>query len=102
MTVAPTGAGRSRRNAAGDWRRRALALCDAWLPYELPAAVRAGLLAVTRALGLHYGAADLIVQPDGRHLFLKVNPAGEFFCLDGMLPLTVALADLLAGNGGRW
>lgn len=85
-----------------DWRRRGLALCDAWLPYELPATVSDGLLAMTRALGLHYGAADLIVHPDGRHLFLEVNPAGEFFWLDGMLPLTDTLADLLAGNGRRW
>lgn len=85
-----------------DWRRRGLALCDAWMPYELPAAVRDGLLAMTRTLGLHYGAADLIVHPDGRYLFLEVNPAGEFFWLDGMLPLTDALADLLAGNGRRW
>lgn len=85
-----------------DWRRRGLALCDAWLPYELPAAVSDALLAMTRYLGLHYGAADLIVHPDGRHLFLELNPAGEFFWLDGMLPLTDTLADLLAGNGRRW
>lgn len=88
--------------AAIDWRRRGRALCDAWLPYELPAAVTQGLLAMTRILGLHYGAADLIVHPDGRHIFLEINPAGEFFWLDGMLPLTDALADLLAGNGRRW
>jgi D-alanine-D-alanine ligase-like ATP-grasp enzyme len=25
------------------------------------------------------GAADFIVTPEGRHVFLEVNPAGEFF-----------------------
>ncbi len=85
-----------------DWRRRGLELCDAWTPYELPAEVTAGLLKLTRCFGLHYGAADFIVRPDGRHVFLEINPGGEFFWLDPILPLSRTLAAVLAGEGRLW
>src|SRR6185503_2961305 len=62
-----------------DWRREGLALIDRWQVAELPAEIEAKLLALMDALGLNYGAADLIVTPEGRHVFLEVNPAGEFF-----------------------
>src|SRR5688572_21347556 len=65
-----------------DWRREGLALIDRWQTTELPAEIEAQLLALMDSLGLNYGAADFIVTPDGRHVFLELNPAGEFFWLE--------------------
>ena len=82
-----------------DWRRRGRELLGAWEPYALPADVEAALLRLTSRLGLNYGAADLIVRPDGTHVFLEINPGGEFFWLDGPLPITKTMADVLRGEG---
>ncbi|HZJ67316.1 MAG TPA: hypothetical protein VFD36_27600 [Kofleriaceae bacterium] len=81
-----------------DWRREGSALLHAWRPYALPAAVTAALRALTSRLGLSYGAADFVVTPDGRHVFLELNPAGEWFWLDdvfGPRALSTAIADTL-------
>ena len=95
----------SQRSEAArhDWRRDGLGLLTDWQPYELPAAVEAGLLRMMDAFGLNYGAADLIRTPEGRHVFLEVNPAGEFFWLERApgLPIAAALADVLTGRAPR-
>lgn len=79
-----------------DWRKTAIAQA-AWHAATLPDDVSARLLDLVRALGLVYGAADLIVTPEGRHVFLEVNPAGEWGMLerDAGLPIAAALADAL-------
>ena len=46
--------------------------------YDLPDDVAAALLALHRRLGLVYGASDFRVTPEGEHVFLEVNPAGEY------------------------
>jgi len=89
--------------AAHDWRRDGLGLIDAWETYELPREVEGALLRLMDAFGLNYGAADFIRTPDGRHVFLEVNPSGEFFWLEHRpgLPISAALADLLLGREPR-
>lgn len=79
-----------------DWRGAAPSQV-AWRPGALPDDVADKLLALARALDLVYGAADLIVTPDGRHVFLEINPAGEWGMLerDVGLPIAAALADAL-------
>ena len=86
-----------------DWRREGVALIDRWQPYALPADVERGLLGVMDALGINYGAADFVVTPEGRHVFLEVNPAGEFFWLERQngLPISEAIADVLLGRAPR-
>lgn len=86
-----------------DWRRDGLGLIDAWAPYRLPADVEARMLELMQRLGLNYGAADLILTPDGRHVFLEVNPVGEFFWLDkhAGLPISAAIAQLLVSRSAR-
>jgi glutathione synthase/RimK-type ligase-like ATP-grasp enzyme len=86
-----------------DWRREGMALLDAWQPYVLPEPVRARTLKLMDALGLNYGAFDFIVTPEGRHVFLEVNPAGEFMWLtrNPGLPIHEALADVLTGRAPR-
>lgn len=85
-----------------DWRKEGSQLLDAWDPYTLPAEVSAALLQLAARLGLSYGAADIVVTPDGRHVFLELNPAGEWFWLDdvfGPRSLSTAIADTLLRRG---
>jgi glutathione synthase/RimK-type ligase-like ATP-grasp enzyme len=86
-----------------DWRRAGLELIADWKPCELPRDVERGLLALMDHFGLNYGAIDVIVTPEGRHVFLEVNPSGEFFWLDrdARLPISEALADVLLGLAPR-
>lgn len=86
-----------------DWRREGLALIEQWKACELPDDVAAKLLRLMDALGLNYGAIDVIRTPDGRHVFLEINPAGEFFWLERCpgFPISEALADVLIGRAKR-
>ena len=82
-----------------DWRREGFALISSWKPYTLPADVEKGLLALMDAFALNYGAIDVIVTPEGKHVFLEVNPAGEFFWLEreSGMPISEAIADVMLG-----
>jgi MvdC family ATP-grasp ribosomal peptide maturase len=81
-----------------DWRRAAPEECR-WERGELPAEVSSGLQALMSELGLVFGAVDLICTPAGEHVFLEVNPAGEWGMLerDLKLPIADAIADALIG-----
>lgn len=87
----------SSERARYDWRRNGLGLIDAWKPYELPQEVEEQLIRFMDWFGLNYGAIDMILTPDGRHVFLEVNPVGEFFWLERCpgLPISQAIADML-------
>jgi MvdD family ATP-grasp ribosomal peptide maturase len=93
----------SSERAAHDWRRDGVGLLEDWKNYELPADVERRLLGLMDHFGLNYGAIDIIVTPDGRHVFLEVNPVGEFFWLERTpgLPISKALADVLLGLAPR-
>jgi glutathione synthase/RimK-type ligase-like ATP-grasp enzyme len=67
---------------------------------DLPAPVRARLLALMGRLGLAFGCVDMIRTPGGDHVFLEVNPSGQWGWIEQMtgMPITSALVDfLLAG-----
>lgn len=68
-----------------------------WEPWQLDPGVAERLVALTRALGLVYGAVDLAVRPDGGVTFFEINPCGEWGMLarDLGLPVAEALADAL-------
>ena len=93
----------SSARAANDWRRDGVALVDEWRPHSLPPETEARLLALMDFFGLNYGAADFILTPDGRHVFLELNPSGEFFWLEHGpgLDISGALADVLLGLAPR-
>ena len=80
-----------------DWRREGRQLALEWKPFELPAEIEQRLLALMDALHLNYGAADLILTPEGRFVFLEVNPSGEFFWIERSQghAISDAIADLL-------
>jgi glutathione synthase/RimK-type ligase-like ATP-grasp enzyme len=79
-----------------DWRRRPYDIEET--PIRLPADVEDKMLAFMRAFGLYFGAFDFIVTPDGRHVFLEINPAGQYLWVEAVtkLPITAALADELS------
>jgi MvdD family ATP-grasp ribosomal peptide maturase len=93
----------SREKSRYDWRRQGIALLNAWEHYNLPAQIEQKLLKLMREFGLNYGAIDLILTPDGRYVFLEVNPVGEFFWLERCpgLPISQAIADLLLDKGRK-
>ena len=47
-------------------------------PWTLPDQVASALLELHRRLGIVYGASDFRVTPEGAHVFLEVNSAGEY------------------------
>jgi glutathione synthase/RimK-type ligase-like ATP-grasp enzyme len=68
-----------------------------WKQDRLPDDVAHKLTCLMGALGLMYGAIDLIRTPDQRHVFLEVNSGGEWGMLERDLgyPISTAIADAL-------
>lgn len=68
-----------------------------YLVHRLPGGIERQCLALVRSIGLHYAALDLVVTPDGRYVFLEINPAGEYEWIEKRtgLPITDAICDLL-------
>jgi glutathione synthase/RimK-type ligase-like ATP-grasp enzyme len=50
--------------------------------HRLPDDVRCKLAAYMRHARLQYGAFDLLLTPDGRYVFLEVNPVGDWTWLE--------------------
>jgi glutathione synthase/RimK-type ligase-like ATP-grasp enzyme len=89
--------------AAHDWRRDGQRMVQDWRPYQLPVEIEEKILRLMDYFSLNYGAIDIILTPDGRHVFLELNPSGEFFWLEQTpgLPISNAIAELLLGNSSR-
>ncbi|HVF48478.1 MAG TPA: MvdD family ATP-grasp ribosomal peptide maturase [Pyrinomonadaceae bacterium] len=96
-------ASQSSERAAHDWRRDGQRMIQDWQPYELPRETEEKILRLMDYFGLNYGAIDIIVTPDDRHVFLEINPVGEFFWLEHHpgLPIADAIADLLLARSER-
>ena len=79
-----------------DWRLAEPGECP-WAHGEVPSDVAAALSALMSKLSLVYGAIDLIRTPEGEHVFLEVNPGGEWGMLerDLDLPISDAIARAL-------
>lgn len=88
----------SCQGATYDWRKQGRALKDSWEAYDLPEDVEKKLLQLMANFGLNYGAVDMIVTPDGKYVFLEINPVGEFFWLEifsPYFPISQAIAQIL-------
>jgi glutathione synthase/RimK-type ligase-like ATP-grasp enzyme len=50
-----------------------------------------------QALGLCFGAIDLILTPDGEYVFLEVNLNGQWAYIEDLLglPISAAIAEML-------
>jgi MvdD family ATP-grasp ribosomal peptide maturase len=86
-----------------DWRKQGVALLNAWEAYTLPGDVEEKLLKLMAEFRLNYGAIDIILTPDGRYIFLEVNPVGEFFWLERCpgLPISEAIALVLNNSANH-
>lgn len=71
-------------------------------PLEAEPMLAGQLRAVVERLGLRMGVFDLKVRPDGRVVFLEVNPQGQFLFVEGMsdMPLGDAFARFAAAELG--
>jgi hypothetical protein len=86
-----------------DWRARGVTLLQSWREYKLPTDIEEKIHRYMNRIGLQYSAIDVIVDPDGRHIFLEANPAGECFWMQynsPNFPLSSALADVLLDEPG--
>ncbi|HJQ39697.1 MAG TPA: hypothetical protein VKB93_21340 [Thermoanaerobaculia bacterium] len=84
--------------AQTDWRAASFEA----LRYEhasLPLAIAKRLEAVLRRLRLDFAAVDMIVTPDGDHVFLEANPHGAWLWLEEQLavPISLHFSKLIAG-----
>lgn len=85
------------RSAAArmDWRSDYDAL--SYEPAELPGHVTAAVRALMARLGLRFGVLDFLVRPGGEHVFLEINPNGQWAWIDHAAgPVAAAIADALA------
>jgi glutathione synthase/RimK-type ligase-like ATP-grasp enzyme len=75
---------------ADDWRKPTQAAASPWRVDRLAEDVAARLDTLMRALGLRFGVADILVARDGSHVFLELNPVGEWGMLERDLDLPIA------------
>jgi glutathione synthase/RimK-type ligase-like ATP-grasp enzyme len=80
-----------------DWRQYDMASATLSL-WQLPGDIAERCVALVKRLGLTYGAIDMIVTPDDEHVFLELNPSGQFWWLEQQLglPISDAICDRLA------
>src|SRR6185312_4199806 len=69
----------------------------------LPVAVADMLREYMLRLRLRFAAVDMVVTPEGEHVFLEANPNGQWAWIEDEtgLPIAAAIADALEG-GHRW
>jgi hypothetical protein len=71
-------------NARLDWK---LAFAELpVLPVEIPAAIDRACRNLLQRLGIVFGCLDMIVTPDGEHVFLEVNEMGQFLWVEELNP----------------
>jgi hypothetical protein len=89
--------------AQTDWRRDGVDLIEDWVPHQLPEDLEKKLLELVSFFGLNYAAADFILTPDDRYVFLEVNAAGEWFWLEQVCKLGIAkaISDVLTTPSAR-
>jgi glutathione synthase/RimK-type ligase-like ATP-grasp enzyme len=73
--------------------------------HQLPLPIARLCVELTKSFGLVYGAIDMVLTPNGRYMFLEINPVGLWHWIELLtgLPITDAIADLLvAGQVRSW
>jgi len=79
-----------------DWRRYDLPNTPHKI-YTLPPEVESSCKALLKKLGLPFGCIDMVVTPEGKHVFLEINPNGQWLWIEQLtgLPISESIADLL-------
>lgn len=68
-----------------------------WEKHDIDEKLQKLLCRLVKNLGLHYGAIDMRLTPDGDYVFFEINPSGQFLFIeiDTGQPLSNSLAQLL-------
>jgi glutathione synthase/RimK-type ligase-like ATP-grasp enzyme len=68
--------------------------------FELPSAIRESLLVLIKKLGLVFGCIDMILTPEGKFVFLEINPNGQWHWAETFTgyPMHEAFLHLLEGR----
>lgn len=67
-------------------------------PHSLPSDIESKCRTLVEALGLAFGAIDLVLTPEDEYVFLEINPNGQWAWIQQLcpeIPLRETLADLL-------
>lgn len=75
-----------------DWRRDQHATTLRQEVTTLEPMVHAFCLEITKRLGLIFGALDFIVMPSGEHVFLEINPNGQWLWKEVLFGLKISEA----------
>jgi hypothetical protein len=86
-----------------DWRRYD-EYSTTYAPHVLRAETEERCVELVGRLGLCYAAIDMIVTPDGRYVFIELNPNGQYLWIERetSLPISDAICDLLTGAPPRF
>jgi hypothetical protein len=66
--------------------------------HDLPINIQILCINLVKALGLQFGAIDLILTPEGHYVFLEINPNGQWAWIQQLcpeIPLRESIVDLL-------
>jgi hypothetical protein len=87
------------RATRDDWRHYDLDRIP-YAPHTLPGHIETLCVTLVHALGLCFGAIDMILTPSGEYVFLEINPNGLWNWVESKtgLPIADAIAGLLAGK----
>lgn len=79
-----------------DWRRYDIENTPHKI-HNLPDGVKESCLRLLAHYALNFGAIDMIVTPEGRYVFLEINPNGQWLWIERLtgLPITEAIANML-------
>ena len=86
-----------------DWRRYDLSHTPHFR-HMLPPEVQERCVQLVERFELCYGAIDMILTPQGRYVFVEINPSGQYLWIEQetRLPISAAICDLLmAGREAR-
>ncbi len=71
--------------------------------YQLPEHIEAKLRVLMRKLRLQFGTIDIMLTQDGEHVFLEINPQGQFLYIEILtgIPLCEIFARYLSNLQGQ-
>lgn len=83
-----------------DWRRNQHKTNLRYEIERLDQTIKQSCILLIQKLNLLFGAIDMIVTPDGRYIFLEINPNGQWLWIEKQLGLPIAdsIIDLLSAS----
>jgi hypothetical protein len=85
-----------------DWRRYD-SFRTVYRQHTLPDDLHQRCVRLIKLMGLRFGAIDMVFTPDGRYVFLELNPNGQYLWLEeaANLPISDAIVDELPNGAMR-